>query len=141
MSRRLHILTIDDDPADREALREYAEILDWDMSFAVNFTEGLALANAISFDVIIVDQNMPDSTGLDLIRQIRQESGRNCVTPVLLNSWGMCETIELAAQSIAVERTLQKPMLLSIFKTEIRKLAQTGSDNVQLDCVDCCSGA
>ena len=120
-----NILCVEDDPADQEALRGYADILGWPMTFAMNCAEGYERANSRRYDVILTDQNMPDCSGLDLIRKIRSSDGPSKNTPVLLNSWGLSDSVRAIAQALAVNVVLPKPVLLSTFKTEIRKLAAT----------------
>jgi DNA-binding response OmpR family regulator len=56
---------------------------------ARDFTEGLRLARQRYFDLYILDHNLPDGTGVELCRRIREFDPH---TPVIFVSGGTCES-------------------------------------------------
>ena len=119
---RPFLLCVDDDPGDREALREYIDILGWNAVFAANGTDGYAHAQVKRYDLIVVDQNMPDLTGLGLVKCIRARSGPNAETPIFLNSRSLTPSITADAANLQVEAIEDKPLLLSRFKATSMRL-------------------
>ena len=82
MLERLNILCVEDDPAEREVLLSYAEILSRQLQIASTYAEGLAKATSTRFGVTVKNQDLPDATGLHLVKVIRAASGPNCSKPV-----------------------------------------------------------
>lgn len=120
----LKILCVEDDPADREALRNYGEIIGWRIEFAHSCADGLKLALAAPYDVMVIDINMPDFSGLELIEKLRSTGGPNQSTPIMIYSGAVSGSIRMIAQSLKVETIVLKPMLLTNFKDKIRKLTR-----------------
>lgn len=120
----LHLLCIEDDDADLEALRGYTDILGWTAIFARNGIDGYALAKTRRFDVIVTDQNMPGLTGLGLIKVLREGHGPNAQTPVMLNSHSLTPPVLLDAERLNVETVVAKPLLLTDFKNGTQRLAR-----------------
>jgi CheY-like chemotaxis protein len=69
MERRKRLLVVDDEPAILEILSEYFESR-YDVATASNPARGLLIASQRSFDVILLDINMPGMTGLELATAI-----------------------------------------------------------------------
>lgn len=78
---KLKLLIVEDDDDQRALIRETLED-----HFGANTVHGVASCRAAleldlkSFDLILTDYNLPDATGMELLRQIRQ----CCSTPVLM---------------------------------------------------------
>lgn len=70
---RIHILFIEDDDVDRMAVERFIkrEKLPYDLTFAKTVAEGKKQLLEREFDLLLVDYNLPDGTGLD----IHQEAG------------------------------------------------------------------
>ncbi len=77
----IKLLIVDDDADQRELIRETLED-----RFGAGTASGVgdsrsALAHDVSaFDMILVDYNLPDATGMDLLEEIR----KRCSTPVIM---------------------------------------------------------
>lgn len=69
MDSKARVLVIDDDPLIR---RSCGRILEqgYDVRFAASGTEGLAMLNAGSFDLALIDLKLPDVSGMDILRQV-----------------------------------------------------------------------
>src|SRR5687768_1686435 len=76
MSTRSKILIVDDEPSLRELLEIVFQKDGFDVESADSAQAGLERAKAVEFDLIVSDIKMPDMTGIDLLRELR-ESGFN----------------------------------------------------------------
>ena len=77
------ILLIEDDEGTADEIRLELSRAGFDVLIASNGSEGLALARADRIDAMIVDRQLPDMEGLDIIAKMRSEGRR---TPALVLS-------------------------------------------------------
>jgi DNA-binding NtrC family response regulator len=70
------ILIVDDNKELREILQEYLRNGEDRIEGASNGREALSKHSATSFDLIITDLNMPEVSGMEMIKQIRRENDR-----------------------------------------------------------------
>lgn len=82
MKRELRLLIVDDNAATRYALRRRMERHDFVVTEAGTGTEGLALIAAQLPDALILDVNLPDMSGFDIVRLLRSEP-RTALLPVV----------------------------------------------------------
>jgi two-component system, sensor histidine kinase and response regulator len=68
---KLRILVADDDPTNRKVLHEYLQRLGASATFAVDGDEALRKALTSSFDLLLIDYQMPGKDGLEVMRQLR----------------------------------------------------------------------
>ncbi len=66
------ILVVDDDAHLRESVRDNLELEGYEVGEAGTGAEALNAVSGGFFDVILMDYNLPDSTGIDVIRDIRK---------------------------------------------------------------------
>lgn len=71
MEKQVKILVVDDDNNLRETLVDLLEIEGYKVYQAGDAKECLDLCASEFFNIILMDYNLPDETGLDLIRKIR----------------------------------------------------------------------
>lgn len=119
--RRLAILVVDDDP---EFMRACVRVLgSWNFAVtsATSGQQALELAGQDDFDVMLTDINLPDSSGLDILRAVR---ARDKDVPVILMTGGPeLETARLAvewgAQSYLI-KPLSLPQLKEVLDRAVR---------------------
>jgi len=75
------VLIVEDDPELAGLLRDGLREHRIDPTIAATFADGLALAQAGDYDVIILDVRLPGGSGLDLCAQLRRSAVQ---TPVLM---------------------------------------------------------
>lgn len=80
------ILTVDDSPSIRVALRIALTNAGYTVAEAENGAEGIQKAKASNFDLIITDLNMPVMDGLTMIEELRRTPGQAGVPIVFLTT-------------------------------------------------------
>lgn len=78
----MQILIVEDNSDIAGNIADYLEPLGHELDFAVDGTAGLRLAISRTFDVIVLDLNLPDIDGISLCRQLRSEA--RLTIPVLM---------------------------------------------------------
>jgi len=66
------ILIIDDDHLIRKLLRDFFELLGYEVLCLERARDALSRVKAECFDIVITDYSMPDMDGIELTRLIRQ---------------------------------------------------------------------
>jgi DNA-binding NtrC family response regulator len=90
-----HILVIDDEADIRESLFDLLSLYDYQITMAVNATEGLEKVETGTFDLILLDLSLPDGSGMDVLARLRE---RGVETPVfLITAYG---SIEIAVEAL-----------------------------------------
>lgn len=104
------ILLIDDDDQVRYALKKYLNLAGHEIAEASNGTDGFRLAAQQHFDLVLTDIVMPDTDGIELIRQITSSKPE---LPIIAISGGgrigQSEYLDVARQLGAVA-VLPKPL-------------------------------
>jgi len=71
---RQRILVVEDDLAIRRGISASLRFNGYELSEADEGTEGLRLALTESYDLLLLDLNLPGCDGLEILRQLRQQS-------------------------------------------------------------------
>ena len=77
------VLTVDDSAAMRDLVSLTLQQAGFEVAQASDGIEGLTMARAGNFDLILADLNMPNMNGIELIRALRAESSYR-TTPILM---------------------------------------------------------
>lgn len=76
------LLIIEDSQAIAAQLKEFFTRLGWEVICAVSGKRGLELSQTGSYDLVLLDLNLPDCDGVDICREIKRHSSVNI--PVLM---------------------------------------------------------
>jgi CheY-like chemotaxis protein/signal transduction histidine kinase/CHASE3 domain sensor protein len=68
-----HVLVVEDDPRQRESIRHLLSNADVQITAVASAGEALASLKAKTFDCMVVDFNLPDFSGYDLLEKMSQE--------------------------------------------------------------------
>lgn len=80
------ILTVDDSPSLRMAIRIALTGAGYDVTEAGDGKEGLDKASATRFDMIVTDLNMPIMDGLTMIRELRKLPSQSGIPIIFLTT-------------------------------------------------------
>jgi DNA-binding response OmpR family regulator len=76
------ILLIEDNPVISWQIEEFLSAHCWELDFARTAREGITLALASIYDVILLDLNLPDGDGLEVCAEIKNKS--DVIPPILM---------------------------------------------------------
>ena len=102
---KARLLLIEDNPRIQLANKDMLELLDYEVSIAMNLAEARGCISVQIPDVIVLDIMLPDGSGLDFLRELRQSS----YLPVLmLTALGTTEDT-VRGLSLGADDYLAKP--------------------------------
>jgi two-component system, sensor histidine kinase and response regulator len=106
-SRKLRVLVVDDDPIYRETARMFLMMQGRDVTLAENGSAGLRVLAEAAFDILIVDLEMPDMTGLEVIARARSRPETADLPIIMVTSrddaMAIDRAYELGASSFVVK--------------------------------------
>ncbi|SQF98317.1 multi-sensor hybrid histidine kinase [Paucimonas lemoignei] len=122
--RELRLLIVDDNAATRYALRRRMERHSFIVSEAGTGTEGLELIAAQMPDALILDVNLPDMSGFDVVRLLRSEP-RTALLPVVHVSAASIQTADIvtgleAGADAYLVHPVDPDVLLATLRTLLR---------------------
>jgi len=79
----LSILIAEDHPVNRRLISLILDPMGWSLTMAENGADAVSAAERSTFDVIIMDMQMPVMCGLEAANTIRNGSGPNARTPII----------------------------------------------------------
>ncbi|WP_145476504.1 aerobic respiration two-component sensor histidine kinase ArcB [Yersinia similis] len=79
----LHVLLVEDIELNVIVARSVLEKLGNSVEVAMNGHDALAMFNPDDFDLVLLDIQLPDMSGLDIARQIRAEYGKQSLPPLV----------------------------------------------------------
>lgn len=109
---------IEDDQALREGLKLVFELDGWEVVCAATAKEGGRLAEKGGCDLVVLDCNLPDGSGFDMLRGLREKEA----PPVLMLTARSGEIDELQALELGVEDFMRKPFSLAVLKARARRI-------------------
>jgi two-component system response regulator MprA len=120
----MRILIVDDEPAVRDALELALSCDGYDVDAAVNGREALALVESSSPDAVVLDVLMPQLSGLEVCRRLRQGGDR---TPVLMLTARDAVSDRVAGLDAGADDYLVKPFALDELLARLRALLRRTS--------------
>jgi response regulator RpfG family c-di-GMP phosphodiesterase len=105
--RVLRILLVDDDPALRTLLRTTFEVADVDVTEAESADAARKRIRAERPDVIVLDVNMPGTTGLELCAELKADPGTRDIPIILLT--GSTGGTSASAKRAGADAFVRKP--------------------------------
>lgn len=112
------ILIIDDEALVRNFLAETLRRKNFDIITAENGQKALALIKEMTFDMIITDMKMPDLTGIDILRKVKELSPSTIV--VIITAFGSIENA-VEAMRLGAFNYLIKPFSPDAIEAVIEK--------------------
>jgi two-component system sensor histidine kinase/response regulator len=123
-AKTLRILVADDNLVNQKVAKRMLERLGYSVALANDGKQALSAIKTASFDLIMMDVQMPEMDGLEATRHIREwEAGKTRIPIIALTAHAMDSHREecLAA---GMESFLAKPILLESLKLQIERLTE-----------------
>ncbi|MBM3104757.1 response regulator [Pseudomonas sp. V1] len=124
MKRDIRLLIVDDNVATRYALRRRLEPHDYKVLEAGTGSEGLALIASEKFDALILDVNLPDMSGFDIVRKLRADPA-TALLPIIHVSAASIQTGDIitglnAGADAYLVHPVDSEVLLATLRTLLR---------------------
>jgi CheY-like chemotaxis protein len=119
---RRRILVVEDHLDTLRSMTVLLERLGYDVLSAENMADALLIAEREHFDILLSDIGLPDGSGLELVRKIRQQ--RN-VSALALSGFGMEEDVQRSREAGFFDH-LTKPISIDRLKSAISALEAQG---------------
>lgn len=106
----LRVLVVEDHPVNRTILATWLSAQGHEARLANDGEEGLVAASHQTFDIILMDVNMPVMDGLTATRQLRATPGMNQSTPVVILSASARQQDHEVGLAAGADAYLNKPV-------------------------------
>ena len=120
--KTLKVLLVEDDPASRALMKKIGQIKGWDLSFAENGQQGLDMFKQASFDLVLMDVQMPIMDGYKATQEIRAfEKTQVNRTPIIgLTAYALQGDRSKCLQA-GMDDYLSKPLNLNVLDEILSK--------------------
>ena len=126
-----HILIIDDDDRIRNLLEKYLVKNNFIVKSASNTTEAREMMQQYVFDLMIVDNMMPNESGIEFLSNIRQNN--NSIPAIMLTALGEIEN-RIEGLSVGADDYLSKPFepkeLILRINNILKRVNRVNNNNV-----------
>lgn len=109
------LLIVEDDPTLGEGIRLALQAPELRPQLCRSLADAGELLSRRSFDLLILDINLPDGNGLDLLRALRRESE----VPVILLTANDLETDIVAGLELGADDYITKPFSLAVLRARV----------------------
>ncbi len=126
MSSAIQILLVEDNESDilliEEELRGSASV-PFTLTHASRLTEALESIQSVNYDVVLLDMNLPDSTGLDTLARIVERSPETAVVLLTGNEDAALgfEAVKQGAQDYLIKGQAPGPLLFRVIRYSIER--------------------
>ncbi len=124
---RHRILVVEDEPALAESMQYALEVEGYEVHVAATGREGVDRVRSLSPSLVLLDVMLPESSGLDVCRQIRSSSD----VPIIMVSARDAEADMVAGLELGADDYVTKPFsmreLVARARAQIRRSARSGS--------------
>lgn len=119
--KKTKVLVIDDQPIVTDLLVSVLERMNYESEVASSGTDGLEAFRRDSFDLVITDLGMPDVSGWEVSRQVKERNPK--VPVVVITGWGVDPDPNRMKES-KVDLIMYKPFQIDELEKTIRGLLQ-----------------
>lgn len=126
------IIIIDDDESTRETLSTYLNELEYETYSADCGRKGVELVKKINPDLVISDVNMPDITGLEVLKQIKEFD--ELIQVIIITAFDDMNTTIMAMQKGAYDY-LEKPVDINRLKISIGRSLENRKMSQRLEAI------
>lgn len=119
-----HILLLEDDTALGQGIRFALENDGIQVELCAALSQAQSLLSGTDFDLLILDVNLPDGSGLDLLRDVRS---RHSTVPVILLTANDLETDIVVGLKSGADDYITKPFSLAVLRARVNAQLRRGS--------------
>jgi DNA-binding response OmpR family regulator len=119
----MRVLVVEDDPRMRELLLQGLEEEGHAVASAVDGDEGLKMARAHSFDLIVLDLMLPKLDGVEIARRLRRDRRQ---TPILMLTARDQTPDTVLGLDSGADDYLTKPFSFDVFLARVRAVSRRG---------------
>ena len=123
--RKKTILAIDDDITILNSIRAILEGT-YEVSLAKSTDIARTILNTARVDLVLLDMNMPGSSGMDFLEFIRQDSSHYHTPVIIVSAQGTAETI-IEVKKRGADDFVVKPISPAILREKIRSSLKAAS--------------
>ncbi len=123
----MKILTIDDQTLILLSVEKKLQEMGYEVRTASTGEEGIALFKTFQPDLVLVDINMPNMNGIDVVKKIKSIEKRQ--TPILVMSGNTNEDVIMEGFELGVDDYMKKPVSLNEMVARIKRLIGSPETN------------
>jgi two-component system response regulator AtoC len=106
---RARILVVDDDRSLVESIKEYISNFNYSLDVAQSGQEALARVSTGNYDLVMLDINLPDFSGMDVLKSLKET---NSSLPVLVMTGFVSTDAAIEAMKLGAHEFITKPFNL-----------------------------
>ena len=110
------LLLLEDDGALGRGICLALETTDLHVTLCGTLAQGRAALERENFDLLVLDVNLPDGSGLDLLREVRQTRA----VPVIMLTANDLETDIVAGLELGADDYITKPFSLAVLRARVK---------------------
>lgn len=122
-SKTTKILTVEDDLFLKELLAGKLSNDEFDVAYASNGEEALALANSENPDIILLDILLPGMSGYEVLEKLKADEATAAIPVLILSNFGQPEDIEKGKSLGAVDFLVKANNSLDAIVERVREIA------------------
>jgi CheY-like chemotaxis protein len=129
----MKILYIEDDPVNRQVVRDMLRVADVDMIEAADAVTGLAIIDDMDLDIVLVDLRMAGMDGLTAIRHVRKRDDRKAELPLIVITADTSPNLRADCLAAGADDMLLKPVAMGDLFDVIGRVVASKSKGGVLD--------
>ena len=122
-----NILVVEDDRSLSDGIALALKGSDYTFSQAIDIKTAKAMTQESSFDLIILDLNLPDGNGLDFLKELHTHAQ----TPVIILTANDLETDIVAGFELGADDYITKPFSLMILRARVNARLRSGQPSIK----------
>jgi len=119
----MHVLVIEDDAMVARVVARALESAGYTVDTTASANDGLTRASTGSYDAILLDLELPDRDGLDVLRELR---GSGLTTPILIMTGRDDDEHVVRGLDAGADDYLLKPVSTDVLKARVRAAIRRG---------------
>ena len=119
-----HILLLEDDAALGQGIRFALENSGVSVELCAGLSQARSRLSAQGYDLLILDVNLPDGSGLELLREVRRSGSR---VPVILLTANDMETDIVVGLESGADDYVTKPFSLAVLRARVNTQLRRGA--------------